>query len=312
MIVETRRPRWLLATVLPTLLAIGCTGRSNVGVGGPCARDESCITDVCLHEVRQEGQSLWQGGYCSGNCQKEECPSGSCLHLEDGLSYCVSSCTANSDCREGYRCVSTTPTDKACLPDCRLGWSCGSTLTCNDETGTCDVPPGTPGPIGDPCTWNAECTSGLCTPEQGTSGPTYWTGGSCTQQCSATVECPSGASCVPFESAGSYCVAWCEAVDGCRPGYVCATDVHGCLPDCSQGWSCGTALTCNDLTGLCVPPSANVPDAGADASSSRDLRPDDAAGGTSDAMGDGKGGAGGPGPGGPTWAATYATEGAAR
>jgi hypothetical protein len=28
----------------------------------------------------------------------------------------------------------------ACLPDCRLGWSCGTTLLCDAATGTCLYP----------------------------------------------------------------------------------------------------------------------------------------------------------------------------
>ncbi len=424
MIVETRLARWtpsprshlIGAILLISLAGWACSGRGNVAVGGPCRLDESCVTGVCLRESGQGELRQWQGGYCSGNCagQDRACPSGDCLRLEDGRSYCVSHCTENADCRRdgyvcataveaclpdcrlGWSCGSTLSCDAqtgtcelpgvtpgpvgapctwnvdcasgvctpeqgasgpthwpggsctfdctnawcpsgstcvhfesgqafcsprctssdacrsdyvcstaagACLPDCRLGWSCGTSLACNDETGTCDLPPVTPGPIGAPCVWNRECTSELCTPETSTSGPTYWTGGSCTQECTPTVPCPSGSVCIPFEPSGAYCVGACDSTAECRSGYVCALDVRGCLPDCRLGWSCGSSLLCDAMTGLCAPPSAGTPDAGPDAGMSRDARSDES--GQRDAMGgDGRGGAGGPGPGGPTWAST--------
>jgi hypothetical protein len=229
---------------------VGCGGRSSVNVGGSCTIDESCTTGVCLPETRHNAQAVWQGGYCSGNCEKRACPTGSCLRFEDGLSYCVSSCQDNQGCRTGYVCATSVG---ACLPDCRLGWPCGSALICNAQTGTCDPPPVTPAPIGGPCTWNVECVSGLCTPELGTSGPTYWSGGSCTQDCSATA-CPAGSNCVTFTTGDALCVDACAASGECRTGYVCATSVGACLPDCRLGWPCGSALACNAKTGTCDPP----------------------------------------------------------
>jgi hypothetical protein len=299
MIVETRLAcRWqflcisLIGTFLSTVVSINCSGRSNVKVGGACTRDESCTTGVCIRETRQGDQIFWQGGYCSGDCgTQKECLPDSCLSLEDGRFYCVSSCNSNDDCRTGYVCAASVG---ACLPDCRLGWSCGSSLTCNTETGTCDVPSVTPGPVGAPCTWNVECTSGLCTPEQGTSGPTYWTGGSCTQDC-ASADCPSGATCMHFESDGSFCVASCATSSDCRSGYICNTDLPGlpdlpgCLPDCSQGWSCGTTFICDGQTGTCVAPSTSSADGGADASPSPDGRRPDTVGGHPNEVGGGKG-----------------------
>jgi hypothetical protein len=237
-------------SVLLAIASASCGGRSHIGIGGPCTGDESCTTGVCLRETRQSQQLLWQGGYCSGNCESNICPTGTCLLLEDGNSYCLSICQKNEECRVGYVCATSV---QACLPDCRLGWSCGSALTCNDKTGTCDPPPVTPAPIGAPCTWNVECTSGLCTPEQGTSGPTYWTGGACTQDCTSEA-CPSGSTCVTYESGGKFCSPTCAATSDCRSGYVCATAVQACLPDCRLGWSCGSALTCNAETGTCDSP----------------------------------------------------------
>jgi hypothetical protein len=266
MVVETRSTRWgrvarldLLGLCMVAGFSISCSGRSHVKIGGACSRNESCTTGVCLREARQGEQALWQGGYCSGNCERNACPSGTCLRLEDGRSYCVSSCQGNQECRSGYVCATSVG---ACLPDCRLGWSCGSTLTCNANTGTCDPPQVTTGPIGAPCTWNEECSSGLCTPEQGTSGPTYWSGGSCTLDCTKA-SCPSGSTCVTYESGSAFCSASCTSASNCRSGYVCATSVGACLPDCRLGWSCGSTLTCNKDTGTCDPPQVTTGPIGA-------------------------------------------------
>jgi hypothetical protein len=258
MIIETRSSRrgqflrlGVLGWVLLGLATSSCGGRSHINVGGPCTRDESCTTGVCLRETRQGQQPLWQGGYCSGNCENNvPCPSGACLRLEDGKSYCLSACQKSEECRAGYVCATSVG---RCLPDCRLGWSCGSALTCNAQTGACDPPLVTPAPIGAPCTWNAECISGLCTPEQGTSGPTYWSGGACTLDCNS-LTCPTKSTCVEFGPSESFCVASCAATSDCRTGYICATTVDACLPDCRLGWSCGSSLTCNVKTGDCDPP----------------------------------------------------------
>jgi hypothetical protein len=242
----------LMGMCLAAVFFISCRGRSNAEVGDPCTRDESCTTGVCLRETRQGEHSVWLDGYCSGNCVSwQPCPSGTCLRLEDERSYCVSSCKDDRGCRAGYVCATSVG---ACLPDCRSGWSCGDTLTCNTKTGTCDPPEVTPGPIGAPCTWNVECASGLCTPEQGTSGPTYWSGGSCTLDCSIA-SCPSGSTCVTYESGAAFCSTSCTTSSECRSSYVCATSVGACLPDCRLGWSCGSTLTCNTKTGTCDPPA---------------------------------------------------------
>jgi hypothetical protein len=182
----------------------------------------------------------------------------------------------------------------ACLPDCRLGWSCGDTLTCNSQTGACEPVPVTPGLIGAPCTWNVECVSGLCTPEVGASGPTYWTGGACTQDCSAAA-CPAGSTCVTFEGGGAFCVDACATSGECRTGYVCDTDVTGCLPDCRLGWSCGTYFVCDGQTGMCVTPPITPADGGADAGVPSDARRPDSPGGPPEDAGAGPGGPGGGG-----------------
>ena len=112
-----------------------CSANVTVPVGSACSLDDVCSTGFCIRETDANGKpTQWAGGYCSGNCASHACPQGSCLALGDGNSYCVATCAADGDCRQGYVCATAV---SACLPDCRKGWSCGSTLTCNSANGNC-------------------------------------------------------------------------------------------------------------------------------------------------------------------------------
>jgi hypothetical protein len=248
---DTARVLALMAPVIA--LGCGCSSRGNVVVGGRCAIDESCATGVCLREARADGGVAWSQGYCSGNCRKTACPSGRCVELADGRSYCLAQCQGNSECRAGYVCSTAVG---SCLPDCRLGWSCGAALECDAGTGTCMPPAPPPGTtaLGAACTLNAECASNLCIPERRASGTVAWTGGACSLDCSS-VSCPADSTCMTFADGSAYCISACAATPNCRTGYVCATAVGGCLPDCRLGWSCGTALVCEAATGTCMPPA---------------------------------------------------------
>ncbi|MBN2576841.1 MAG: hypothetical protein JXP73_19920 [Deltaproteobacteria bacterium] len=129
---------WLAAT----FVLAACSSNLAVPVGGGCSSDDVCLTGFCILDTDASGQAThWEGGYCSGNCQKYSCPQGSCLTLADGKSYCVATCATDGDCRQGYICARAV---SACLPDCRLGWSCGDTLTCNIDDGSCVLPAATP------------------------------------------------------------------------------------------------------------------------------------------------------------------------
>lgn len=264
-----------------------CTARGTIVVGGPCTRDESCTTGVCIGGNTSAPESAWIGGYCSGNCAHTSCPQGLCLVLADGLSYCLADCQGDTACRPGYVCSATAG---ACLPDCRLGWSCGTALVCDATTGACTLPTTIAGttPLGGGCALNAECVNGLCIPERTGTGTVAWTGGMCSQTCGAAT-CPAGSSCVTFQDASAYCVPTCSTSSDCRSGYACPTDVLACLPDCRLGWSCGTLL-CDPSTGTCL--EALSVDAGAHS----DARPDGFTRG--DGGGDSGGQGPGPGPGG--------------
>jgi hypothetical protein len=261
-----------------------CTSRGTVAVGGACNRGESCVTGVCIRESNTLSSVAWLDGYCSGNCGSATCPEGLCLTLADGYSYCLAECLNDAECRAGYVCSSGV---HACLPDCRLGWSCGPALVCDTATGACTLPTPVSGttPLGESCTINTECATGLCIPEHSGTGTIAWTGGSCSQECVST-PCPTGAACAVMEDGSAYCVPACTADGDCRTGYVCASDPGGCLPDCRLGWSCGTLLVCDATSGACIDPAgadAGVADAGGPDGRGRD---DAGFGGFGDAGGD--------------------------
>jgi hypothetical protein len=117
-----------------------CSANVTVPVGGACSLDDACATGFCIRDTDAAGKRTpWSDGYCSGNCANNACPQGTCLAMADGNSYCLASCSSDADCRLGYVCAKAVA---ACLPDCRNGWSCGTTLVCNTSNGNCEVKTG--------------------------------------------------------------------------------------------------------------------------------------------------------------------------
>ena len=264
---------WCLAALHCTVS--GCQLDPPNPVGSTCSTDLACAGGLCVQQYDDSSGTIWSGGYCSGECTRQECIDGACVSLGDGRSYCLATCGSTDECRSGYICSSAFG---ACIPDCRMGWSCGDTLECSADTGSCELPSLasstqstlaeqaslSPLPIGSACNLNADCTSALCTPETLGDTATGWPLGYCTQTCAEAGACPTNSTCVSFEDGTSFCTATCTSSSDCRNDYVCATAVGGCLPDCRNGWSCGTRLTCNMTTGGCALPTDRA-DAGATA-----------------------------------------------
>jgi hypothetical protein len=129
--------------VVAVLVFADCSSNTTVPVGGACTLDDACSTGFCIPDTDANGKpTQWTDGYCSGDCANSSCPEGRCLAMADNSGLCVSTCTTDSDCRMGYVCTQAV---SACLPDCRKGWSCGTTLTCNSANGNCEaaLPPST-------------------------------------------------------------------------------------------------------------------------------------------------------------------------
>lgn len=87
-------------------------------IGGACTTNSQCDTGgICL-----TGASFLNG-YCSQDCVKTGCPSGSeCYSNDQGkTAYCFATCTpptggGQGACRTGYECVSDGSGGGACLP----------------------------------------------------------------------------------------------------------------------------------------------------------------------------------------------------
>ncbi len=72
--------------------------------------------------------------------------------------------------------------------------------------------------VGDACTTNANCGSGLFC-DLSTEG------GYCTSSPCRAGECPEEATCVDFGAESTFCMRRCDDGQGCRDGLVCRTDV---------------------------------------------------------------------------------------
>ncbi|MCU0661031.1 MAG: hypothetical protein MUC50_01745 [Myxococcota bacterium] len=246
---------WRIATLLALALP-GCW-RGDAVVGDPCEEKQECQSRLCLQESRYGSLTGWRDGYCTKGCDGL-CPdSDVCAKFEVG-SYCLSPCDSARDCRPGYLCH---PLLRGCLPDCRegfdcLGNSCTSDGLCSvtihdtasesdttaqgtdsdDENDTSSL-----GEIGAACTQSAQCSSGLCMPEQPTSEGIAWQDGSCTQACG---DCPAGSICATA-GPSRLCLPQCGSDSDCRDGYVCDFNVAACLPDCRVGFPCPLNTMCS-------------------------------------------------------------------
>lgn len=104
-----------------------------------------------------------------------------------------------------------------------------------------------PCPVGQACTSDADCPSGLCADEAVNGFPS----GMCTADCNADPSaCPADAECV------GVCFPACTSDADCRDGYSCFDGQAGrpiCYPDCVVNTQCPTVGVCNPYLGLCAP-----------------------------------------------------------
>jgi hypothetical protein len=106
-----------------------------------------------------------------------------------------------------------------------------------------------PGPVGAPCTSDAECggyANAVCFTEEALAIP----GGYCSAFCATDSECPSNTACVQ-----GACALPC--IDGgCSPGYFCLDtgSAQACLPTCTSDADCSGGRVCAPLINECRPP----------------------------------------------------------
>ncbi|MGE0789394.1 MAG: trypsin-like serine protease [Sandaracinaceae bacterium] len=191
--------------------AMCLAGEACAAIAGDCG---GCVDEAILSSARGVGESC----LADANCR-----SGMCLE-ERGRMYCTDPCTTDDDCPEAYHCsapdgvpetewhCSAGPRGDVGDPctsdgdDCLTGlfcaslgdraWctrlcvtqECPSGFECVEAGGTMVCAPDQ-GLLGDTCTSDADCLTGLCVP-RGIDG-----GSVCTRMCSVDAPCGAGFAC---------------------------------------------------------------------------------------------------------------------
>ncbi len=100
------------------LALIACGDGDAAVIGDPCGTGNGC-------GVNPRGACIlaWPEGYCTEiDCSLGSCPSGSRCVTRVSFpnvpfdAFCLKSCENLDDCRDGYRCVDISSTEKICAP----------------------------------------------------------------------------------------------------------------------------------------------------------------------------------------------------
>jgi len=129
----------------------GQTDLADTDCAAPPTIGDACIVDPeCPPHLRCLAAPTWgvfTGGYCGLDNCGQSCGEGGACGLALGSSFCLKICTTNTDCRDGYSCISaavaSTPTN-LCVPHCRNDADCpgASNPTCGTAIGQCVAGPG--------------------------------------------------------------------------------------------------------------------------------------------------------------------------
>ncbi len=187
---------------VPAGLVAGARGR-----GEACATNEECQSGLCF----DDGGNL----YCSQTCENDEgctdnfhCRAGTCvLGPREGVG---GGCVTNEDCGSGI-CAAQGDrrwcTADCSSSDCPSGLSCqavGEAMICVPDLSL----------VGEACTNNEACASGLCA---GTPA-----GQVCTRFCGGDQPCSSGFECVRVDDSTNVCIAVeVEEEDDSSEGCAC-------------------------------------------------------------------------------------------
>ena len=206
------------------------TGSS--GLCEPCDDHSDCYENDALCVTLSNAQ---QEQMCGRSCTTDrDCPNSFvCVELLDAPgSQCIPEantcsdvsyeCSADTDCRQGERCMNRecVYTDTSCTEDseCDEGYSCFEgecthTLECNENSD---------------CAQGESCVEGECV----VAG-----------ECSADAQCPLGLVC----SQGECSFQSCEVTADCTAG-LCVEGL--CHPTCSTNTQCASGQICVD--GVCM------------------------------------------------------------
>ncbi|NOY90914.1 MAG: matrixin family metalloprotease [Deltaproteobacteria bacterium] len=219
-------------------------GPTDCTVSG-CPAGKECVSGSCQTVAGD-------GSVCSSCGSGADCGGGAnlCLGYPDGGGYCGKACSTSADCSGTDQCVNVGGSSNQCVrisggsPDCSSGATptgcsvdsdCSASQICDSSTRACVARPTTGATLGEPCTGNADCRSGLCA--------NLSSGSVCSQSCDGldARSCPSG----------FYCDG--EAVGVCGTG-LCLTGGPGTTAlggSCSVDTDCQTSMCTG---GVCASP----------------------------------------------------------
>lgn len=224
----------------------------------PCSSDATCVGtgSRCL---RYPDGNLYCGQACGSDA---ECAGGTCEMISDGTRQCIRRDGAGApDCSATVEPTpppdgggGTDPAPSGCTSDD----DCATDQACDTVSGVCVPRPGAM--LGDACTTNDQCSSGLCAVDVG-AGDSF-----CTQLCAADAPCPAGFECAAVEggssacrptqggvgdacaapadclsglcaesSAGRFCTRTCTGADACPAGFECLATEGGGPSVCVEG-----------------------------------------------------------------------------
>jgi hypothetical protein len=172
-------PRLFVPVFVVTVAALSFGCAPKIG--------DECETSV---DCSQGGERLCDitqpGGYCTVfNCEPDSCPDESvCIafaaqpsarpdcRIADGLSrfsrsFCMASCSSNSDCRSGYQCIDVNTEDN--------GW--GAVLLDDDESGKVCIVPASTVELTVDDEEHPEVNSEVCSPDTSDGAETGGSGG---------------------------------------------------------------------------------------------------------------------------------------
>jgi V8-like Glu-specific endopeptidase len=183
------------------------------GLGEGCAEDGDCTAGVCLRDA-PDGVALPEEGdvdrwrsYCTVPCVDDtECPDAfHCRQSGDG-GFCAAgprgnigaTCINNDDCVVGFFCA-TRGEQRWCTRFCE-NEVCPDGLDCVETAGGAVCAP-VLGIVGDACTADEECFTGVCrtVPDRDGDG---LDDGVCTRFCGPDTNCGPGYECVRDEATG--------------------------------------------------------------------------------------------------------------
>lgn len=220
-------------------------GGGSTPLGDACTEHAECMSGVCFSGVCSQSCD-WPGGACPSGfyCDGEAtgaCGPGVCLRGGAGAGQLGDSCFDHPDCASTYcfQGVCAEPCNPTTVGACPGGGVCRvGALACR---GGCGVA----GSLGDPCTANDQCGSGMCAMADGQQF--------CTDLCDDSSPCPTGYGC---QSAGavSVCVPQGGGLGGhCDANSDCATNIcafeddrNYCTRICDASSPCPDQMGCVD------------------------------------------------------------------